>query len=155
MSIPPPIPADSSPQSAMAAYRSYRDSNRKLVLQTYTILGFLSSGTYGRVYKARLKSPPLGSNSGSNPNTPTSTASNENAKDKEKDKGKEKALEENQVFAIKKFKPDKETEVPQTYTGISQSAMREIAVSRTETPDQMSFKNSLTFCLISTSLSFS
>lgn len=33
-----------------------------------------------------------------------------------------------QVFAIKKFKPDKEGELV-AYTGISQSAMREIAVS--------------------------
>lgn len=141
--MPPAIPNDSSPQSAMAAYRSHRDANRKLVLQTYTILGFLSSGTYGRVYKARLKSPPLRSTSSatnnqeSRSNTPTSTKSmSEDSKEMGKgkdsskeDKGKEKALMENQVFAIKKFKPDKETEAPQTYTGISQSAMREIAVS--------------------------
>lgn len=32
------------------------------------------------------------------------------------------------LYAIKKFKPDKEGEVV-TYTGISQSALREIAVS--------------------------
>lgn len=32
------------------------------------------------------------------------------------------------VYAIKKFKADKEAEAP-SYTGISQSAMREIAVS--------------------------
>jgi cyclin-dependent kinase 8/11 len=32
------------------------------------------------------------------------------------------------VYAIKKFKADKEAEAP-AYTGISQSAMREIAVS--------------------------
>lgn len=42
----------------MKAYREYRDRVRKPVLATYTILGFLSSGTYGRVYKAKLRSPP-------------------------------------------------------------------------------------------------
>ena len=82
----------------------------------YHIIGFISSGTYGRVYKARSKDP--------------------------ENKGE---------FAIKKylrhslgglilylgnmltgvspgirFKPDKEGEV--SYTGISQSAIREMAV---------------------------
>jgi len=61
------------------------------VSSKYAILGFISSGTYGRVYKAQ-------------------------------------SLEEDrQVHAIKKFKPDKEGDVV-TYTGISQSAIREIAV---------------------------
>lgn len=35
---------------------------------------------------------------------------------------------EQKTYAIKKFKPDKEGDVV-TYTGISQSAIREIAVS--------------------------
>jgi cyclin-dependent kinase 8/11 len=63
------------------------------VLDKYQIIGFISSGTYGRVYKARSRTP-----------------------------GNKKE------FAIKKFKPDKEGEVVQ-YTGISQSACREMAVS--------------------------
>ncbi len=42
----------------MKAYREYRNRVRKPVLATYTILGFLSSGTYGRVYKARLRTDP-------------------------------------------------------------------------------------------------
>jgi cyclin-dependent kinase 8/11 len=57
-----------------------------------TILGFISSGTYGRVYKAQSVDS------------------------------------ESVMYAIKKFKPDKEGDVV-TYTGISQSAIREIAVS--------------------------
>jgi len=61
------------------------------VLSKYTILGFISSGTYGRVYKAQSRD------------------------------------DEGRLYAIKKFKPDKEGEVV-TYTGISQSAIREIAV---------------------------
>jgi len=57
------------------------------------ILGFLSSGTYGRVYKAKARGG------------------------------------DEEIVAIKKFKPDKEGEVV-TYTGISQSACREIMVRR-------------------------
>ncbi|KAL3466232.1 serine/threonine-protein kinase SSN3 [Aspergillus heterothallicus] len=61
------------------------------VRDRYHIVGFISSGTYGRVYKA------LGKNG---------------------QKGE---------FAIKKFKPDKEGEIVQ-YTGLSQSAIREMAL---------------------------
>ncbi|KAF9030478.1 Pkinase-domain-containing protein [Hymenopellis radicata] len=59
----------------------------------YTILGFISSGTYGRVYKAHGQG------------------------------------DDQHLYAIKKFKPDKEGDVI-TYTGISQSAIREIALNR-------------------------
>jgi len=68
----------------------YRSKVR--VMEKYHIIGFISSGTYGRVYKARSR---------------TSGSKKE--------------------FAIKKFKPDKEGEVIQ-YTGISQSACREMAL---------------------------
>lgn len=67
----------------------------------YDIVGFISSGTYGRVYKATSKYPrqkPALYPSG----LPIS------------------------AFAIKKFKPDKEGELQ--YTGISQSAIREMAL---------------------------
>ena len=75
----------------MRLYRQKHDSSHRSVSSKYAILGFISSGTYGRVYKAQ-------------------------------------SLEEDrQVHAIKKFKPDKEGDVV-TYTGISQSAIREIAV---------------------------
>lgn len=89
----------------MSAWRSYRDATRRTVLQTYQILGFLSSGTYGRVYKACLRNGEKGSAS------------------KMTD-----GQGEGKLFAIKKFKPDKESEA-HTYTGISQSAMREIALN--------------------------
>jgi cyclin-dependent kinase 8/11 len=76
----------------MRAYRARRDAAHQSVTTKYTILGFISSGTYGRVYKAQ-------------------------------------SLEEDgKIHAIKKFKPDKEGDVA-TYNGISQSAIREIAVS--------------------------
>jgi len=75
----------------MRYYRSKRDAAHQTVTSKYKIVGFISSGTYGRVYKAISKD---GTDS---------------------------------VHAIKKFKPDKEGDVV-TYTGISQSAIREIAV---------------------------
>jgi len=75
----------------MRVYRARRDRQHVPVTAKYGILGFISSGTYGRVYKAH-------------------------------------SLEDtSELFAIKKFKPDKEGDVV-TYTGISQSAIREIAV---------------------------
>ncbi|KAG9683321.1 serine/threonine protein kinase, CMGC family, CDC2/CDK subfamily, partial [Aureobasidium melanogenum] len=89
-------PADTKMSSM--GYTSQRRIN-----DNYDVVGFISSGTYGRVYKARNKSgrghhPVLSRNSG-NPI---------------------------EAFAIKKFKPDKEGELQ--YTGISQSAIREMAL---------------------------
>jgi cyclin-dependent kinase 8/11 len=75
----------------MRIYRAKRDEAHRSVTLKYTILGFISSGTYGRVYKAQSKD------------------------------------EDGKVHAIKKFKPDKDGDIA-TYTGISQSAIREIAV---------------------------
>ena len=75
----------------MRMYRAKRDGSHVYVKSKYNILGFISSGTYGRVYKAEDASGNL--------------------------------------LAIKKFKPDKEGDVI-TYTGISQSAIREIALNR-------------------------
>jgi cyclin-dependent kinase 8/11 len=60
------------------------------VVDKYKVIGFISSGTYGRVYKALGRQGQPGE------------------------------------FAIKKFKPDKEGE--QSYVGISQSAVREMAL---------------------------
>ncbi|CAN9345851.1 unnamed protein product [Alternaria alternata] len=65
-------------------------NNKKRVTERYKIVGFISSGTYGRVYKAEGKNGRTGE------------------------------------FAIKKFKPDKEGELQ--YSGISQSAIREMAL---------------------------
>ncbi|KAK2023468.1 kinase-like protein [Colletotrichum zoysiae] len=61
------------------------------VIERYKVVGFISSGTYGRVYKALGRQGQTGE------------------------------------FAIKKFKPDKEGEQI-SYTGISQSAIREMSL---------------------------
>jgi cyclin-dependent kinase 8/11 len=74
------------------------------VRENYQIVGFISSGTYGRVYKA------VGRNKSGESTNPTSATSTPR-----------------EVFAIKKFKPDKEGETIQ-YTGLSQSAIREISL---------------------------
>ncbi|OQO09847.1 Serine/threonine-protein kinase ssn3 [Cryoendolithus antarcticus] len=69
----------------------------------YDIVGFISSGTYGRVYKAINKRGNANASPAIHPSGRTIEA-----------------------FAIKKFKPDKEGELQ--YTGISQSAIREMAL---------------------------
>ncbi|CAO1629306.1 unnamed protein product [Parajaminaea phylloscopi] len=101
----------------MDAWRKYRDHTRRTVLQTYKILGFLSSGTYGRVYKACLRQPDEGTATTYRSTVPGT----KKAKDDDADGG---------VYAIKKFKPDKDDGGLPSYTGISQSAMREIALNR-------------------------
>ena len=90
------------PNDPMRRYRAKRDSTRRSVYENYTIKGFISSGTYGRVCNAQ------------------STTG------------------DNKFYAIKKFKPDKEGEVV-TYTGISQSAIREIAVGDRSIPHCLVF----------------
>jgi len=75
------------------------------VLEKYNILGFLASGTHGRVYKASVKIN-IGNSTEPQPA---------------------------HLVAIKKFKPDKEGDVNgPVYTGISQSACREIMVSQSD-----------------------
>lgn len=90
---PRPSPAV-SPRLTGAADRghgklSYQPRTR--VADKYKVIGFISSGTYGRVYKAHSRDGRPGE------------------------------------FAIKKFKPDKEGEQI-SYTGISQSAIREMSL---------------------------
>ncbi|KIW26383.1 uncharacterized protein PV07_09482 [Cladophialophora immunda] len=69
----------------------------------YNIIGFISSGTYGRVYKAVEKNPK---------GDPTSPVG---------------ASPPKELYAIKKFKPEKEGDNVQ-YTGLSQSAIREMSL---------------------------
>ncbi|KAG8626439.1 hypothetical protein KVT40_005384 [Elsinoe batatas] len=79
--------------------------NQRHIGDHYDVVGFISSGTYGRVYKAKTRGSTGKSLPTSNPDR------------------KEIRTE---VYAIKKFKPDKEGELQ--YTGISQSAIREMAL---------------------------
>ena len=43
------------PPMSMTEYKQKRDSCRQKIASKYDILGFISSGTYGRVYKAKSK----------------------------------------------------------------------------------------------------
>lgn len=83
-----------SPRLTGAADRGYGNISyqpKTRVADKYKVIGFISSGTYGRVYKAHSRDGRPGE------------------------------------FAIKKFKPDKEGEQI-SYTGISQSAIREMSL---------------------------
>lgn len=145
-----PIPGTAPFPDPMHLYRARRDRERRTVLKTYKILGFISSGTYGRVYKAVLLAPPKAPNLAASTRAAVSLTG---AGDKDKtDKASaaawgdidprldplsnpelcmrpgDRPAKEGEVFAIKKFKPDKEGDV-QTYAGISQSGAREIMVS--------------------------
>jgi cyclin-dependent kinase 8/11 len=87
----------------MRVYREKRDKAHVSVKDKYNFLGFISSGTYGRVYKVQAK---------------------------------DDSPESSQFYAVKKFKPDKDGE--SSYTGLSQSAIREIAVRNHLSKDSLS-----------------
>lgn len=91
------ILASASAAGVMKAYRARRNAQRKSVLSRYQVLGYLSSGTYGRVYKAKEVGPSNDTNA--------------------------------RVYAIKKFKTDRGGDA-HMHRGISQSAIREVALNR-------------------------
>ncbi|TXT12935.1 hypothetical protein VHUM_01336 [Vanrija humicola] len=128
----------------MHAYRAKRDRERRTVLKAYKILGFISSGTYGRVYKAVLLAPPkatgksalsassrsaLGVGGSKSPSATPGLADEPLNNPELCMRPGDMPAKEGDVFAIKKFKPDKEGD-QQTYAGISQSGAREIMLNR-------------------------
>ncbi|CEQ41612.1 SPOSA6832_03350, partial [Sporobolomyces salmonicolor] len=122
--MPPHSPFPAVVTTPHDLYRQKRDFQRPTVLSRYSILGFLSSGTYGRVYKARIR--PLSSDASPAGLLGTPSAATPGKRLK---LAREDGEEEGELVAIKKFKPDKDGEVV-TYTGISQSACREIMINR-------------------------
>lgn len=84
-------------------YEESRRQRRPRIHDHYEILGFLSSGTYGRVYKAKAL-----------------------LVDRERDSTI--SLSPGAIVAIKKFKPDRDGDIRFSFNGISQSACREISV---------------------------
>ncbi|GAA5839653.1 hypothetical protein JCM3766R1_000931 [Sporobolomyces carnicolor] len=120
----PPSPFPSAITSPHDLYKQKRDFQRPTVLSRYSILGFLSSGTYGRVYKARIRQASSLDSPAGLLGTPSAATPGKRLK-----LAREDGEEEGELVAIKKFKPDKEGEVV-TYTGISQSACREIMINR-------------------------
>ena len=109
--------ASSAPFGSPTAHHRYADTGerpgsfqpRNRVMDRYRIVGFISSGTYGRVYKAvsRVNAVVVRTTASAAPATGNAPGGQE--------------------VAIKKFKPDKEGEQV-SYTGISQSAIREMSL---------------------------
>lgn len=138
--MPPQSPFPAYIQTPHDLYKSKRDFQRPTVLRCacftlppsshaadasrsrYSILGFLSSGTYGRVYKARVRQHTSDASPAGLLGTPSAATPGKRLK-----LSRDEGDDEGELVAIKKFKPDKEGEVV-TYTGISQSACREIMV---------------------------
>ncbi|ORY63672.1 kinase-like domain-containing protein [Leucosporidium creatinivorum] len=119
----PPMVASAATDGNFA-YRQRRDFQRPTVLSRYSILGFLSSGTYGRVYKARVRKPSSDMSPAGLMGTPGAATPGKRLK-----LARDDGDDDGELVAIKKFKPDKEGEAV-TYTGISQSACREIMINR-------------------------
>lgn len=132
LQLPQPTVMAPSLILTIGPYRHRKDLSRQLVLLKYQIIGYIAAGTYGKVYKARLK-----------------VAIKPETDDEEMPdalSAKPEAVEEVQYYAIKKFKSDNHlagkgganglnghdingNEVV-FYTGISQSAIREMSLCR-------------------------
>lgn len=103
-------PGNLSPNSilTLAPYKHRKDLTRGSVVDKYDIVGYIAAGTYGKVYKAQNK-----------------------VQEKRKN-----ATEDNipvDLFAIKKFKIESTIKNPDNvvnYTGISQSAIREMSLCK-------------------------
>ncbi|EFY91171.1 Serine/threonine-protein kinase SSN3 [Metarhizium acridum CQMa 102] len=116
--FPHPSSASSLPFSSSSAHYRYADTHdrpgafhpRLRVMDRYRIVGFISSGTYGRVYKAVSRVSTVAVRTTTTPSGASSSSATAG-----------------QEVAIKKFKPDKEGEQI-SYTGISQSAIREMSL---------------------------
>ncbi|PNY28215.1 Serine/threonine-protein kinase SSN3 [Tolypocladium capitatum] len=139
-----PNSASSGLSSPASHQRSSENGDRSPGLQSrargmdrYRIVGFISSGTYGRVYKAISRTGPPGHNhattaasSSSQASDPASASSSASASASASASVLASASASGPggaEVAIKKFKPDKEGEQV-SYTGISQSAIREMSL---------------------------
>ncbi|KAK6457139.1 cyclin-dependent serine/threonine protein kinase [Scheffersomyces xylosifermentans] len=109
----------------LGPFKHRKDLTRESVLSTYQIIGYIAAGTYGKVYKAKSKNITSKDNANQNGNSNIGAGNNSG-----------------QLFAIKKFKSDNHSS-KQThhnhdingneivhYTGISQSAIREMSLCR-------------------------
>ncbi|CAI5756437.1 unnamed protein product [Candida verbasci] len=121
--IPQPALMASNSILTLGPFKHRKDLTRESVLSTYQIMGYIAAGTYGKVYKAKLK--------------------NNNKLEGEDilDDDEENILP--QFYAIKKFKSDNHHGSNKShhshdsngneiihYTGISQSAIREMSLCR-------------------------
>ncbi|OBA23694.1 Pkinase-domain-containing protein [Metschnikowia bicuspidata var. bicuspidata NRRL YB-4993] len=136
---PQPTMMASSLILTIGPYRHRKDLSRQLVLLKYLIIGYIAAGTYGKVYKARSKVlSKSDTTEGEHADVPEPPKFNPNSEST--------SSEEVQLFAIKKFKTDNHlSSKPMAnglnghdingneivfYTGISQSAIREMSLCR-------------------------
>ncbi|ODV62721.1 cyclin-dependent serine/threonine protein kinase SSN3 [Ascoidea rubescens DSM 1968] len=108
----------------LGSYKNRKLISKKTILDTYKILGYIASGTYGKVYKAEYRSGSFNNNKTTTINS--NANSNANSNTNHKNNHDLKKL----LFAIKKFKGDSRDGEILHYTGLSQSACREIALSK-------------------------
>lgn len=138
---------------SIGPYRHRKDLSRQLVLLKYLIIGYIAAGTYGKVYKARLK---LLAKVDGDENAESADGSGADNQLSLTNKLESQMIEEDiQLFAIKKFKSDNHLSAKPVgvhmnghnghdingheilhYTGISQSAIREMSLCR-----ELSHKN--------------
>lgn len=140
MLIPQPTMMASSLILTIGPYRHRKDLSRQLVLLKYLIIGYIAAGTYGKVYKARSK---VLSKSDAKEGDTGEVLEPPRLNTKVESTG----AEEVQFFAIKKFKSDNHLSSKPIggnglnghdingneivfYTGISQSAIREMSLCR-------------------------
>lgn len=122
-------------------YRHRKDLSRQKVLLKYLILGYIAAGTYGKVYKARSKF--VSNDNEDSGHSETADGFRPGPRPKTDPAGDDEV----QFYAIKKFKSDNHLSAKAAgaggqsghdingnevvnYTGISQSAIREISLCR-------------------------
>ncbi|KAK6204860.1 Serine/threonine-protein kinase SSN3 [Scheffersomyces amazonensis] len=148
--IPQPALMASNSILTLGPFKHRKDLTRESVLSTYQIIGYIAAGTYGKVYKARLKNTNKESNQ-TNPNDGINDlrVNDENVKSRTITRQGTPIVQVNtdstpstQLFAIKKFKSDNHSSNKAHhnhdmggneiihYTGISQSAIREMSLCR-------------------------
>lgn len=125
----------------LGSYKHRKDLIRESVLSKYQILGYIAAGTYGKVYKAKCKAGKANQKNNLNNSKVEEALNNVTPSvDGGAADSKPEMHEENMLFAIKKFKTDNHlsskgnndingNEVVH-YTGISQSAIREMSLCR-------------------------
>lgn len=170
-SIPQPALMALNSILTLGPFKHRKDLTRESVLSTYQIMGYIAAGTYGKVYKAKLKSNKLnkpddesGGDGFNNNKDILSESMNELHHDNNSNIGVNttntttatttiinNTLPLPQFFAIKKFKSDNHHHINNNnnganhlskgnnsihqdevlhYTGISQSAIREMSLCR-------------------------
>lgn len=127
MQLPQPTMMALNSILTLGPYRHRKDLSRHLVLLNYTVIGYIAAGTYGKVYKAKLKSD-------------RTNGSTDDLGEVSRQLEKQEPEEDQRLYAIKKFKSDNHLSMAHAlganaheggaYTGISQSAIREMSLCR-------------------------